>query len=148
MSYQRYLKRYFGAAFFAIINRFQEEDWSSDSDEGAREDALDAAGLGDVRDVYQVFCSLYSEVLVEHPPFSKVDVTSTSFTSLSKELQYEVLNELKGKRKQNSWAVMHQMPKKAEDFSGFQFQRLMRRKQIQRKLETVSQEISEDAAAR
>ena len=33
---------------------FKEEDWSSDSDEGAREDALDAAGLGDVRDVYQV----------------------------------------------------------------------------------------------
>ena len=69
MSYQRYLKRYFGAAFLAIINRFQEEDWSSDSDEGAREDALDAAGLGDVRDVYQVFCSLYSGVLVGHPPF-------------------------------------------------------------------------------
>ena len=32
----------------------KEGDWSSDSDEGAREDALDAAGLGDVRDVYQV----------------------------------------------------------------------------------------------
>ena len=32
----------------------KEDDWSSDSDEGAREDALDAAGLGDVRDVYQV----------------------------------------------------------------------------------------------
>ena len=58
MSYQRYLKRYFGDASFAIINRFQEEDWSSDSDEGGREDALDAAGLGDVRDVYQVFCFL------------------------------------------------------------------------------------------
>ena len=41
--------------FFVIIDRFQEEDLSSDSDEGAREDALDAAGLGDVRDVYQVF---------------------------------------------------------------------------------------------
>ena len=83
----------------------------------------------------------------KHLP-SQVDVTSKQFTSLSRELQYEVLNELKGKRKQNSWAVMHQMPKKAEDFSGFQFARLMRRKQIQKKLETVSQEISEDAAAR
>ena len=80
--------------------------------------------------------------------FCQVDVTSPQFTSLSRELQYEVLNELKGKRKQNSWAVMHQMPKKAEDFSGFQFQRLLRRKQIQKKLETVSQEISEDAALR
>ena len=94
------------------------------------------------------FSVLYiQEFLLDTHPL-KVDVTSSSFTSLSKELQYEVLNELKGKRKQNSWAVMHQMPKKAEDFSGFQFQRLMRRKQIQRKLETVSQEISEDAAAR
>ena len=67
MSYQRYQKRYFGAAFFAIINRFQEEDLSSDSDEGAREDALDAAGLGDVRDVYQVFCSF--EILLDTLPF-------------------------------------------------------------------------------
>ena len=123
-----------------------EDDWSSDSDEGAREDALDAAGMGDVRDVYQV------QPRHSFAPWGifsfQVDVTSQQFTSLSRELQYKVLNELKGKRKQNSWAVMHQMPKKADDFSGFQFERLMRRKQIQRKLETVSQEISEDAAAR
>ena len=62
-------KKVFWCRFFAIIiDRFQDEDWSSDSDEEAREYALDAAGLGDVRDVYQVFCSLYS-VLVAHPPF-------------------------------------------------------------------------------
>ena len=40
---------------------------SSDSDEGAREDALDAAGLGDVRDVYQVFCSF--EIFLDTLPF-------------------------------------------------------------------------------
>ena len=49
-------KKVFWCRFFAIIiDRFQDEDWSSDGDEEAREYALDAAGLGDVRDVYQVF---------------------------------------------------------------------------------------------
>ena len=61
---------------------------------------LENVGLRNVSDVYQV------------------DVTSSKFTSLPTNLQYEVLNELKGKRKQNSWAKVHQMPQEAEGFSG------------------------------
>ena len=70
---------------------------SSDSETGA---ILENVGLRNVSDVYQV------------------DVTSFRFTSLPTNLQYEVLNDLKGKRKQNSWAKIHQMPQEAEGFSG------------------------------
>ena len=68
------------------------EESSSDSGEEAGR-VLEMAGMGEVEDVYQV------------------DVKSRQFLALPRELQYQVLNELKGKRKQNSWAVMHQMPK-------------------------------------
>ena len=103
------------------------EDSSSDSGEEAGR-VLEMAGMGEVEDVYQV------------------DVKSRQFLSLPKELQYQVLNDLKGKRKQNSWAVMHQMPKVAEDFSSFQLERLKRRKEIAAKLDSVSQEMSCEVA--
>ena len=90
----------------------------------------------------------------------QVDVTSSRFTSLPTNLQYEVLNGLKVKRKQNSWAKIHQMPQEAEGFSGaphtylfymtsisflpgFQLERLKRRREIQAKLEGVVEEVEE-----
>ena len=47
-------KVFLSSKFDTCKTCIKEEDLSSDSDEDAREDALDAAGLGDVRDVYQV----------------------------------------------------------------------------------------------
>ena len=70
---------------------------SSDSE---TDTILENIGLKNVSDVYEV------------------DVTSSRFASLPTNLQYEVLNDLKGKRKQNSWAKLHQMPQEAEGFSG------------------------------
>eukprot|EP00092_Neocalanus_flemingeri_P018656 GFUD01020202.1.p1 GENE.GFUD01020202.1~~GFUD01020202.1.p1 ORF type:complete len:1186 (-),score=434.58 GFUD01020202.1:127-3684(-) len=87
---------------------------------------LENVGFKNVSDVYQV------------------DVTSSKFTSLPTNLQYEVLNELKGKRKQNSWAKVHEMPQEAEGFSGFQMERLKRRREIQAKLEGVVEELSQE----
>jgi len=87
---------------------------------------LENVGLRNVSDVYEV------------------DVTSSKFTSLPTNLQYEVLNELKGKRKQNSWAKLEQMPKEAEGFSGFQMERLVRRRGIQAKLEGVVEELGQE----
>ena len=75
------------------------ESSSSDSE---TEMILERVGLRDVEDVYQV------------------DVESEEFLSLPSNLQYEVLNDLKAKRKQNSWATLHQMPREANSFSGFQ----------------------------
>ena len=75
------------------------ESSSSDSETDL---ILESAGMRDVEDVYQV------------------DVESQAFLSLPANLQYEVLSDLKGKRKQNSWATLHEMPREAASFSGFQ----------------------------
>ena len=75
------------------------ESSSSDSETDL---ILESVGLRDVQDVYQV------------------DVESQQFLSLPPNLQYEVLSDLKGKRKQNSWATLHEMPREAASFSGFQ----------------------------
>ena len=80
---------------------------------------LERVGLKNVHDVYQV------------------DVDSPQFGCLPKHVQYEVLNDLKGKKKQNSWTTIHQMPREAENFSAFQFERLKRRRQIEAKLTNV-----------
>ena len=75
------------------------ESSSSDSETDM---ILESVGMKDVEDVYQV------------------DVESEQFLSLPSNLQYEVLSDLKGKRKQNSWATLHEMPREAASFSGFQ----------------------------
>ena len=80
-----------------------EESIDISSSESETDTILEKAGMRNVSDVYQV------------------DVTSSKFTSLPTSLQYEVLNDLKGKRKQNSWAKIHQMPQEAEGFSGTGF---------------------------
>ena len=99
---------------------------SSDSD---CEHLLAAAGYADVSDVYAV------------------DVTSARFTSLPANLQYELLHELKGKRKQNSWARLQEMPQQAENFSTFQFERLKRRREIESKLEFVAERLGSEQRA-
>ena len=78
-----------------------EDSIDISSSDGETDAILENVGLRNVSDdVYQV------------------DVTSSRFTSLTTNLQYEVLNGLKVKRKQNSWAKIHQMPQEAEGFSG------------------------------
>ena len=105
----------------------EDEDIIISSDDSDSEtNLLERVGLKNVHDVYQV------------------DVDSEQFVNLPKNLQYEVLNDLKGKKKQNSWAKMHEMPRKAEDFSGFQMERLKRRRKIDAKLDNVRDDLSKN----
>ena len=107
----------------------QEDDdiiLSSDDSDSETDIILEQVGLKNVHDVYQV------------------DVDSKQFVNLPKNVQYEVLNDLKGKKKQNSWAKMHEMPRNAEDFSGFQMERLKRRRKIDAKLDNVREDLSKD----
>merc|ERR1719186_91118 len=101
---------------------------SEESSDSETEGILRRLGLDEVSDVHQV------------------DVTSEKFSSLPKNVQYDVLTELKDKRKQNSWAKMHEMPQKAEGFSGFQLERLKRRRQVQKKLEDVESQLNEETS--
>eukprot|EP00095_Tigriopus_kingsejongensis_P003704 maker-scaffold382_size189932-snap-gene-0.25 protein:Tk03704 transcript:maker-scaffold382_size189932-snap-gene-0.25-mRNA-1 annotation:"dna repair protein complementing xp-g cells-like protein" len=82
-----------------------------------------------------------------HTDIHQIDVNSPKFQALPKHRQVEVLMELREKRKQNSWAKMHEMPKEAQNFSGFQMDRLMKRSKLQRKLHEVGQELSQTAMA-
>lgn len=56
----------------------------------------------------------------------QVDINDPKFKSLSKNEQAEALMELREKRKQNSWAKLHEMPREANNFSGFQMDRLLK----------------------
>ena len=77
-----------------------------------------------------------------------MDVSSREFKSLPKELQYEVLSDLTTpeSRKQNSWGKMHEMPKSSTGFSGFQMQRLINRRQVQKTKDSVGKEIGDENA--
>ena len=66
--------------------------------------------------------------------------------SLPMEVQYEVLTEIKERRKQNSWHKMSEMPSNAEGFSGFQMERLRKRKTAQKTLESVGKTIGDESS--
>jgi DNA excision repair protein ERCC-5 len=60
-----------------------------------------------------------------------VDVTSEAFLALPATVRHEILLELKDSRKQNSWGRIHEMPKKSDDFSSYQLDRLLKRRRLQ-----------------
>ena len=62
------------------------------------------------------------------------------------EVQYEVLTEIKERRKQNSWHKMSEMPSNAEGFSGFQMERLRKRKTAQKTLESVGKTLGDESS--
>ncbi|XP_046457764.1 DNA excision repair protein ERCC-5-like isoform X2 [Daphnia pulex] len=72
-----------------------------------------------------------------------VDVTSEAFLALPTEIQHEILLELRDTRKQSSWNRIHQMPQEADDFSGFQMERLLKRRNLQQRLNEVVKEIGQ-----
>ena len=72
-----------------------------------------------------------------------VDFNSEAFRNLPPETQHEILLELKETRKQNSWNKLHEMPSEAQDFSGFQMQRLLKRRNLQKRLNEVTKEMNQ-----
>lgn len=80
-------------------------DLDSDSDSD-REDVLSQLNITGATDIHQI------------------DLNSDKFRMLPVQSQVELLMELRERRKQNSWAKIHEMPKQAQDFSGFQLERL------------------------
>ena len=49
-----------------------------------------------------------------------------------------MLMELRERRKQSSWAKLKDMPKEAQNFSGFQLERLKKRRAFHTRLDKVS----------
>ena len=87
-----------------------EEDDSSDEEE--REDVLGRLDIDHSTDIHAV------------------DLGSSAFKTLSSSQKYEVLLELREKRKQNSWAKLSEMPQEANSFSGYQMERLRKRRLV------------------
>ena len=100
----------------------------SSSDESADEAKAEALLNLDVSDIHSV------------------DVESSYFKSLPTHVKYELLTELKERRKQNSWNKMSEMPQNADGFSNFQLERLRRRKRVQTTFESVGKTLGEETA--
>ncbi len=72
------------------------------------------------------------------------DLHDDRFNSLPSHQQAEVLIELREKRKQNSWAKLGEMPREAQSFSGFQLERLKKRSAMQKRLDVVGNQATEE----
>lgn len=70
-----------------------------------------------------------------------IDTKSPYFQSLPLETRHEILTELKETRKQNSWGRLHELPKKSDDFSSYQMNRLLKRQQVQAALDDAAKEM-------
>ncbi|XP_059049840.1 DNA excision repair protein ERCC-5 [Achroia grisella] len=72
-----------------------------------------------------------------------VDVESENFKSLPVKEKYDLLIELKETRKMNSWGKIHELPKKSDNFSDFQMQRLLKRRKVQECLQETEKEMGD-----
>ncbi|XP_063617374.1 DNA excision repair protein ERCC-5 [Cydia splendana] len=72
-----------------------------------------------------------------------VDLQSDSFKNLPTKEKYDLLIELKETRKMNSWGKLHTLPKKSDNFSDFQMQRLLKRRKVQECIEETEKEMGD-----
>ncbi|XP_075992652.1 rad2 superfamily protein mus201 [Anticarsia gemmatalis] len=72
-----------------------------------------------------------------------VDIESSGFKNLSVKEKYDILIELKETRKQNSWGRLQELPKKSDNFSDFQMQRLLKRRKVQECLQETEKEMGD-----
>ncbi|XP_063376597.1 DNA excision repair protein ERCC-5 homolog [Cydia fagiglandana] len=72
-----------------------------------------------------------------------VDLQSDSFKKLPTKEKYDLLIELKETRKMNSWGKLHTLPKKSDNFSDFQMQRLLKRRKVQECIEETEKEMGD-----
>lgn len=75
------------------------------------------------------------------PNLHQFDFESEEFKNMSLDMKHEILNELQGTRKQNSWATINDMPQQSENFADFQMARLMKRAKFQATLDSTRDEI-------
>lgn len=70
-----------------------------------------------------------------------IDVRGSHFRSLPADVRHEILTDLKAMRKESSWGRLHELPEQRDEFSDFQMQRLLKRRQVQQSLEQAEQEM-------
>lgn len=71
----------------------------------------------------------------------KIDLNSSYFKSLAPDIRHEILVDIKDTRKQNTWGRLKELPVDSDDFSTYQMSRLLKRRQVQVKLEEAEKEM-------
>nr|XP_026487043.1 DNA repair protein complementing XP-G cells homolog isoform X1 [Vanessa tameamea] len=72
-----------------------------------------------------------------------VDLESENIKNMPLKEKYDLLVELKETRKMNSWGKLHILPKKSDNFSNFQLERLLKRRKLQECLEETEKEMGD-----
>ncbi|XP_050361746.1 DNA excision repair protein ERCC-5 homolog [Nymphalis io] len=72
-----------------------------------------------------------------------VDFESDKIKNMPLKEKYDLLVELKETRKMNSWGKLHTLPKKSDNFSNFQLERLLKRRKLQECLEETEKEMGD-----
>lgn len=70
-------------------------------------------------------------------------IQGPDFDILPLETQHEILFEMQESRKMNSWGKFDMMPKDPQRFSSFQMDRLVKRRALQKKIQSVQQEMGQ-----
>ncbi|CAL8127020.1 unnamed protein product [Orchesella dallaii] len=70
-------------------------------------------------------------------------IQAPEFDNLPLETQHEILFEMQESRKMNSWGKFDKMPKDLHSFSNFQMDRLVKRRTMQKKIQSVQQEMGQ-----
>jgi hypothetical protein len=70
-------------------------------------------------------------------------INTPDFSELPLETQHEILFEMQESRKMNSWGKIEQMPQDLRDFSSYQMERLVKRRYLQKKIQSVQQEMGQ-----
>ncbi|XP_046961332.1 DNA excision repair protein ERCC-5 isoform X2 [Vanessa cardui] len=72
-----------------------------------------------------------------------IDLESENIKNMPLKEKYDLLVELKETRKMNSWGKLHTLPKKSDNFSNFQLERLLKRRKLQECLEETEKEMGD-----
>lgn len=70
-------------------------------------------------------------------------IQTPDFDILPLETQHEILFEMQESRKMNSWGKFDKMPKDLQSFSSYQMDRLVKRRTLQKKIQSVQQEMGQ-----
>lgn len=70
-----------------------------------------------------------------------IDVNSVHFKTLPADIRYDILQEITETRKHASWGTLHELPVQSTDFCSFQMKQLLKRHQVQQRLEEAEKEI-------
>lgn len=78
---------------------------------------------------------------------NNIDIESDDFNDLPPDVKQEILSTLKESRRHRTWEQSLELPEDSNDFSNFQLQGLLKKRNLSRKLEQVQKDLRQISAA-